>query len=299
MKSGLSAAKNFIVGALVGITSMLPGISGAVLAVCFGMYERLIGDIAHLRRVWRKEFLFLAMVGLGILAGMFLAAFALDFLLEKHRLIAIFLSAGLIVGQTPMLYRRSGTLGNMGSSNWAALVIGAGIAVVFLILNINSNAGSAMSVDELMSKGLMSYLYMIFIGLILAIAKLIPGISGATVLLAIGLMDPLTSGMTHFDMKLLMCVGFGLIVGMLIFSKAVDHALKNWNRSTYILILGLTVGSTAIILYDGAVLVSGAADAATAAVTFAIGLIASLLMVWIGDRTAERKDSRPDAGGPE
>ena len=144
MKDRLSAAKNLIVGTLIGVTSMLPGISGAVLAVCFGIYERLIGDIANLRNTWRKEFTFLAMVAIGILLGMFIAAFALDFLLENHRIVAIFLSAGLIIGQIPMLYTCAGTFGNMGPSKWAALVAGLGIAIVFLIFNISGNAESGM-----------------------------------------------------------------------------------------------------------------------------------------------------------
>ncbi|MDR3205594.1 MAG: DUF368 domain-containing protein [Candidatus Methanoplasma sp.] len=295
METGISSVRNFIVGALVGVTSMLPGISGAVIAVCFGIYERLVGDIACLRKVWKKEFFFLAAVALGILFGMFLAAFALDFLLENYRLIAIFLSAGLIAGQLPMLYRHAGALSRMTPMNIAALAIGLGIMIVIFALSLTGGIdASGTSEEELLSKGVLSYGYMIVIGLIMAISKLMPGISGATVLLAIGLMDPLTSGMTGMNLTLLLTVGAGLVIGVLVFSKAVNHALVNWRRSTYLLIFGLTAGSLLVLLYDGYSLGSWTQDCAVAALTFAVGVIISLILVKIGDRCKPCEEEKED-----
>ncbi|MDR3282256.1 MAG: DUF368 domain-containing protein [Candidatus Methanoplasma sp.] len=285
METGLSSAKNFIVGTLVGVTSMLPGISGAVLAVCFGIYERLIGDIAHLREAWRRDFFFLAAVALGVLFGMFLAAFALDFLLENYRLVAVFLSAGLILGQLPMLYGHADTFSKMTSRNAIALAVGLGIMVAIFALTVTGNVdASGTSEEELMSKGMLSYGYMIVIGLIMAVSKLIPGISGATVLLAIGLMDPLTSGMTEMNPTLLLTVGAGLVAGVLAFSKAVNYALVNWHRSTYMLIVGLTAGSLLVLFYDGCSLGSWTQDLFVAALAFAVGTVISLMLVRIGDR---------------
>lgn len=268
------------------MVSMLPGISGAILAVCFKVYERAIHDIAHVREVFRAEFWFLAAIGAGILAGMFAGALALDFFLENYRMMTIFAAAGLILGQLPMLHRESGGLRGASAGNAAALSLGLLLAAFLLALNVagivDTSGGS--SDRDLMSDGAASYGYMIAIGLIMAVSKLVPGISGATVLLAMGLMDPLTKGVAGFDMPLLAAFGLGLVGGILLFSKAVDFALARCRRSTYMLILGLTVGSLFLIAYDGVGLAGGASDLAVGAIAAAAGAAVSLWMAWIGDR---------------
>ncbi|MDR2846241.1 MAG: DUF368 domain-containing protein, partial [Candidatus Methanoplasma sp.] len=113
----------------------------------------------------------------------------------------------------------------------------------------------------------------------------VPGISGATVLLVLGLMDPLTEGMTGFDMPLILSVGIGLIGGILIFSKLVNYVLVNYNRSTYLLILGLTIGSTAVIFYDGTLLLDTLLDTGMGATMFIIGIVVSLWLVRVGRRS--------------
>jgi putative membrane protein len=286
VKVGLSAVRDFIVGALVGIVSMLPGISGAVLAVCFGVYERLIADIADLRHTWKREFLFLAMVALGILGGMFGAAFVLEYLLENYRMATIFFSIGLIVGQLPMLYGKSGTFRGLSFTNTAALVIGITLMAAVLIMNLLGLLDTSGTSGEIPTEGASAFLYMIAVGLVMAISKLVPGISGATVLLVLGLMDPLTEGMTGFDMPLILSVGVGLVGGILIFSKLVNYVLVNYNRSTYLLILGLTIGSTAVIFYDGTLLLDTLSDIGTGVAMFIVGIVISLWLVRVGKRGA-------------
>jgi putative membrane protein len=284
VKVGLSAVRDFIVGLLVGVVSMLPGISGAVLAVCFGVYERLIADLADLRHTWRKEFFFLAMVALGILAGMFGLAFILDYLLENHRMATIFFSIGLILGQLPMLYGKSGTFKKMSAANSAALIIGIAAMAAVLIMNMAGLLDTS-GTKEIPTEGISAFVYMIVVGLIMAISKLVPGISGATILLVLGLMDPLTKGMTGFDLPLILSVGLGLIGGVLIFSKLVNYVLVNHNRSTYLLILGLTIGSTVVVFYDGTLLLETVSDIGIGAVLFVVGIIVSLLLVRIGEKS--------------
>lgn len=70
--------KELIVGFIAGITSMLPGVSGATMAVVFGIYERLIRDLAELRVWLKKDFAFLFFVFIAFAAGTFLAAKVLD-----------------------------------------------------------------------------------------------------------------------------------------------------------------------------------------------------------------------------
>ena len=88
------------------------------------------------------------------------------------------------------------------------------------------------------------------IGVALAVSKIVPGLSGAAILLAIGLYTPLMDLVGGLDMSIIMdrisaiaVIGVGIIVGVLGLSKAIDWFLANHRRSTYYCILGMTIGS--------------------------------------------------------
>ncbi|MDR2866491.1 MAG: DUF368 domain-containing protein, partial [Methanomassiliicoccaceae archaeon] len=98
-------SKNFIIGVLVGAASWLPGISGGIVAVIFGIYERLIDDVTHIRKKIREDFWFLAAILSGIVAGLLAVAYFLDYMMNEHLLAAMFLFVGLILGQLPSLMK--------------------------------------------------------------------------------------------------------------------------------------------------------------------------------------------------
>ncbi|MBR2255204.1 MAG: DUF368 domain-containing protein, partial [Candidatus Methanomethylophilaceae archaeon] len=66
----LDAVKNAVIGALIGITSMLPGASGSTMAVVLGVYERMIADISSIRHRLLKDLRFIVPLGLGIAIGL-------------------------------------------------------------------------------------------------------------------------------------------------------------------------------------------------------------------------------------
>ena len=69
-----SDMRNFLVGAFIGTLSILPGTSGGVAAVVFGVYERLIRDIADIFNKIKTDFRFLLAIGTGLLVGVLLTA---------------------------------------------------------------------------------------------------------------------------------------------------------------------------------------------------------------------------------
>ena len=85
MKSGESA-RNVIVGAIIGVFMILPGASGATMAVLFGIYERLIRDISQLREYLKKDFFWLLTLGIGGIIGVIACSKGLDMLIQNHRI---------------------------------------------------------------------------------------------------------------------------------------------------------------------------------------------------------------------
>ncbi len=260
----LRAVKDLVVGALIGIVSMLPGASGATIAVIFGIYERLVADVADIRRKLLKDLRFIIPVGLGLVLGMLACAFGLEFLIDRYEIPMMFMFAALILCQIPDIMKLGDDSRPLTVYNVIALALGIAIMVAILIVG-----GAEESSESQMG----SVVTMLIIGIILAISKLAPGISGSSILLALGLYTPFMHAMTDLDISVLLPIGIGFIIGALAFSKVIDHFLRNNRKSTYFMILGLTVGSVITVTVDACMMMSGTDEIVGAVVGIAVGLV--------------------------
>jgi putative membrane protein len=131
---------------------------------------------------------------------------------------------------------------------------------------------------------------MIVIGVIFAISHLAPGISGATVLLAIGLYPTLIHTISDFDVVLMIPLIIGIFVGLFGFAKIVHYALTRFRKPTYMLILGLTIGSLLVIIRE-----TIAADPETMDIVFGVialiaGILISLWFTSLGKKTSKENE---------
>lgn len=277
----ISDIRNALVGAFVGVLSILPGASGGVAAVVFGIYERLMEDLADIFHKWKTDFRFLFFVGGGMVSGMAVTAFGLDWLMSNLEVPAMFFFTGLIVGQFPEVYNMTQEDGKRGSFlNYLAL--GAGIAVTILLVIAGgigeSNAGSGISDSMPM------YIVLVITGIIMAASKIAPGVSGSAILLAMGLYKPLISAFTGFDIAVIIAFCIGLAIGLVLFAKIVTWALRSYRKSTYYLIFGLTVGSTILVAYNTLIVTDTWAEAIGGLAALVLGLLSS---IWIS-RVSEK-----------
>lgn len=270
--------KDLLVGALIGIVSMLPGASGAVIAVIFGIYERLILDLAEIRTRLFKDLRFIIPLGIGIVIGLFVCAFGLDALLEKWETPMMFFFAALILAQIPDV-RRMGDDGKpMTKANWAALIVGLAFMALFLWIGLTREE-DALNVD--------GFFVWILAGIVVAVSKLVPGVSGSTILLAVGLFTPLMDVMTEFRMSALIPLAIGMVIGILVFARIVSVCLTRSRKSTYMLILGLTVGSVFTVGIEAATKVDGLGDIAGSVVGIVAGLVLGILLGRVAKRYSE------------
>ena len=114
---------------------------------------------------------------------------------------------------------------------------------------------------------------MVIVGVILAVSKLAPGVSGSTVLLALGMYAPFMHALTDLDIGYLLPVLVGLVIGVLGFSKVVDHCMRNHKKSTYVTILGLTAGSVITVSVQAIMKLSGTDMVAMSIAGIVIGLL--------------------------
>jgi putative membrane protein len=266
-------SNNFIVGFLVGAVSMLPGISGGIVAVLFGIYERLIDDINHIRTKIKEDLGFLLTVGGGIFLGLLVFVYITDWLLGAFFVATMFFFVGLIIGQLPDLIRITKKGEPTRGPHIVWLALGLAIMIGLLFLELRTGGGGGEAVIE--SSGLLiGVLLSFFAGAILALSKIIPGISGSTVLLALGLFTWMLTIITDFKLVYLLPFCIGFVIAVFAFAKVMGYILENHHHTVYYFITGLTVGS--IILIAAITDVSGFGDMLMGCAAAAVGIIVSL-----------------------
>ena len=240
---GIQAVKDLMVGMLMGIVSFLPGASGSTIAVIFRVYERLVADVADIRNKLLKDLRFILPIAVGVLAGMFLCAKVLDELSKEYEIQLMFLFVALIVTQIPDIKRMGDDGNRLTPADIIAFVVGVAIMVVFMVIGWNAPVDKDNS----------GFIVMMLIGVIYAMSLLSPGISGSTILLALGFYWVYTNVIGDFihHMDLVLPIALGALIGALAFSKVIDYCMRTYRKTTYMTILGLTVGSAATVFING------------------------------------------------
>lgn len=276
-----SNARNFLIGAFIGTLSILPGTSGGVAAVVFGVYERLVRDIADIFNKIRTDFRFLFTIGMGILIGVLLTAFGTKWFIANFEVVAMFLFTGLIIGQFPDVYKMT-KVGKRKSSPLNYLAFAVGIFLTLMLLSVEGIGGGNIRVE--MTRDLVSTFLLLFTGIVIAAAVITPGISGSSLLLVMGLYYPILAAITEFDLFIILVFGVGLVIGGIGFAKVISWALTNYYKSTFFAILGLTVGSTLIVGYKAVSMTGGILEGMLGALALTAGFALSIWLSRINKR---------------
>jgi len=227
----------FLKGAAIGMDFVLPGISGAALAVVFGLYERLVAFIANITKNFLQNILFFLPVGLGALLGIYLISHPISFLKENYLTPFLWFFVGAILGTIPELWKKSGEKGRKPLH--IILLVSVFIAGTFVFL---VTLGRSLGIEP---TPVMAF----FIGAAVALIIFIPGFSSSTFLLLFGLYDIVIHSYKNFSENLSFLIPFAL--GMLIFvfpfSKGIDLLIKKAYSVFYHIIIGFVLASAVLV----------------------------------------------------
>jgi putative membrane protein len=248
----MELVKKTLIGIIIGTGLILPGVSGAVLAVIFGIYDKMINALSNFFKDWRNNLLFLMPLFIGVTIGIFVFGNVLSFLFREYPVEARFVFMGLIIGGLPVLFNQTKRKGHK-KINFASFYIALFMALTLFVfgtnvININFSAN--------LNNDLFSYIILFFTGIIYIAGKIIPGISGSLLLMLIGMYEYVLDVIANFfrmniyEYLKLMPFFFGIVVGAIILVKLVDYLLKDHYNATYSAITGFVIGSLPA-LYPG------------------------------------------------
>lgn len=272
--------KNIIIGFIIGVGSVLPGVSGGILAVGFGVYERMITAVGNLRERLRPDFWFLATIGGGFALGGVLTVLGLNYAFGNYEVLMMCLFLGLVAGQVPGVWKLA--RGDVETKPFYTAMAVAGLAVMIILLPFENAAPG----NGLHSGDLITALIFIFCGVIMALAKIVPGLSGTAILLALGLFTVSLERVADLDLLVISSLGIGFVAGILLFARIMSDILERYPRPAYYLILGLTVGSVIVILFSTGI--DTATEAITGIVAAAAGILISIAFSKYGGEESEK-----------
>lgn len=252
-------------GMLIGVGAVLPGISGGVLCVVFGIYKPVMELLSSPLKKFKTHVPKLLPVIVGAALGFLGVAKVLAFFLEKYPDQSVCLFVGLIGGMLPSLLREAGEQGRTKGS-W----ISAGVAFVLvlsLLLSLN-----VLSVTILPSFG-----WYLFCGFCMALSIIAPGMSFSTLLMPLGLYTPLVDGIGSLDFQVLLPAGIGAVVTILCLAKAIDALFTHFYNLAFHAIVGIVVAATLVIIPFGS-FTAGIGVAAANVVCIVVGVVAALAL---------------------
>lgn len=260
--------KNIYRGILMGISDLIPGVSGGTIAFILGIYDRLLESISgFFSREWKKQLGFLVPLGTGIAITLLLFSRFIEFLLENHYEATQFFFMGLILGVLPYIMKQADVKKNFTARHLVILlVIGAALAsMAFIQTDDNVAPITELSVP--------TFFLLFFSGWIASMAMLLPGISGSFILLLIGVYSTAINALSTLNLPIVMAIGAGVMVGFIISSKAISYLLEHFTYVTYAAIIGLILGSLFVVFPGFA---ADPMTLVTSLITFAVGLLFTL-----------------------
>lgn len=224
-------------GALIGAGAILPGISGGVLCVLFGIYRPMMALLAHPIKTFRIYYKLFIPVLLGWAVGFFALAGLVNLLMEVSSAIAVSLFIGLIVGMIPSLYRDAGKYGHR-KTGYLSMFLSFVVLFGFLLylqqgvrIDIEGNAW-----------------WFFFCGIIWGLSLVVPGLSSSSILIFMGLYQEMTAGISRFDLGVLIPLVLGILCTALLSARFVNRLFERHHTIAYHAILGIVIASTLLIV---------------------------------------------------
>lgn len=222
-------------GAIVGIGAILPGVSGGVLCAAFGLYEPMMELLTEPKKHIKRHLPTFVPFGIGWAGGFILFSLIIGSLLEAYYDIATMLFFGLVCGTVPELIKKSEK--SDARASWTPFVLSlASSYIIFHLMTMLSGSEGGVYAPE-------SFWSYLFCGFMWGISLIVPGMSSSPVLQYLHLLEPLTTGIGHFDFEILVPFVIGIAVTALLLARVVNMLFKKHYAIFSRVILGFVVSS--------------------------------------------------------
>ena len=228
-------------GMAMGAADVVPGVSGGTIAFVSGIYEELLASIsavnfsifkrwktAGFKAVWQHvNGRFLLALFTGILISVFSLAKTLKWLLEQHPVLLWAFFFGLVLASVLYIAKQ---IKKWNGLRVFSLLVGAVFAYMITTLDPMVTENS-------------STIYLFIAGAIAVCAMILPGISGAFILVLLGAYKPVLAAIDTHDFYTIAVVASGGVTGLLLFSSVLKWLFSHYKNTTLAVLTGIVLGS--------------------------------------------------------
>lgn len=234
--------KNLFLGIILGIGFIIPGVSGGVLATILGIYDEIIYRLNHLFKSFKDNIFYLTPLVNGVIISILFFSKLILYLLNNKLNFISYVFIGLILGCLPYLVKEIKV-----KSNKSIAIIPFIVSLLFGIFLFIIEKNSLATTNN------PNFLLMIIAGVFYAIGKIVPGISGAALLMLLGIYEyflsiianPLSLTISTIFKFIPFIISF--IISSIFILKLIDYLLSNYFRLTYSAIIGFVISSILFI----------------------------------------------------
>lgn len=257
-------------GAAVGIGGILPGLSGGVLAVIFGLYDEIIDFLANITKNFARNVRYFLPVGIGGVIGIVIFSAFVEKAFGQYEAMFTCLFIGFVVGTFPSLWKSAGKQGR-SAADMSILVVSA--VGLFLLMVIGGQSLTQLAPG---------FLTWMFSGALIGLGVIVPGMSPSNFLIYFGLYEKMSAGISAFDFSVIIPLVLGGILCVLLLAKLASWLFDRFYAKMYHFILGMVIGSSLAIFPTVIFPAFSTEGLASSGLSFAMTLVFSIVMFVIG-----------------
>ena len=273
----MESIKLLLEGFIIGIGKIIPGVSGAMFAMMFGVYEKAVEIISDLRKL-KGNFKFMFLLGISILIAILCGSKVIDFCLDKYYLCTMLFFIGMMSSGIKPLFKNVAGKKITKKNIFIALFV----VILLAIMSCIDMEGITKTLD----RNLLTVILIFISGIIDAVGTVIPGVCGTALLMMVGYYDKVISSLsnlltfTNMSETLFVLIPFviGLVLGIILVSKLITYLFKHHNITVHCSIIGFAISSTIILLIKAFVVSFTTTELIIGIILFIVGYVLTYLI---------------------
>lgn len=233
----------FLKSFIIGIAKIIPGLSGAMLAVSFGLYDKLINAITNFFSNKKENFKFLLIFGFGVLLAIVTFSNIVRYLLNNYYFPIMMLFIGLIIGGT-IEYTKNIKF------NLKNIIIIILVILFIMILTLNNQTNTYQ-----LTNTFLDYIMFFLGGIIEIFSSIVPGISGTALLMLLGIYDNILLIFSNIfnisfiinNIGIYISYSIGLFLSFIIFSILISYIIKKYRNLFDTVVYSLSISSIILL----------------------------------------------------
>ncbi len=250
--------KSALLGFLIGIGVVVPGISGSTIAIIFGLYAQILFAMGNVFKSFKKCFTFLLPIILGMLVGILVGFIAVKSILDLLPFAIICLFAGLMCGAFPAVTNEIKDV-KLNAKLFILMVLGAIVPVALGVVSVVfASSDSAFNLSNAFASCSWWFVALcVVIGYLVGVTQIVPGLSATALLMMFGIFKVLVDSISFSYWQvspqvflIYVALGIGFLLGITTFSKLLTCAFNRAKCTVFTFIVGLSLGSIISMFFN-------------------------------------------------